>query len=301
MLSVKPWKSEAIVRLLVSVFICHLLGSVAMSVARFPNPDHPINAWIFGVLVAGSVIFSIAALFILRRSWDLDRFTRPFATMLLCLYLGLTLAAFVQYYVSKPTGEAATLRTVVATLSFQGVALVFIWRFVREHQMGWCDSFGFSVNWKMALLLGVVVAGIALPVSQGLQMASAEIMSRLSVKPEMQPAMQALKNTVTWMDRVALGIAAIGLAPVAEEMLFRGILYPAVKQAGYPRAALWVTSLLFAAVHWNVVTFAPLLLLAIVLTLLYEKTNNLLAPIAAHSLFNAMNFVMFFLVEQKSG
>ncbi|MCU0783849.1 MAG: CPBP family intramembrane metalloprotease [Verrucomicrobia bacterium] len=301
MLSAKPWKSEAIVRLLLSVFICHFLGSVAMSVTRFPGAKHPVNPWAFGALVAGCVIFSGAALFSLRKPWDLDRFTRPFVAMLLCLYLGLTLGAFVQYYIGKPAGENPTLRTVVAALSSQGVALGFIWRFVREHRVGWRDAFGFTVNWKMALLLGAVVACIALPVGQVLQMFSAGIMSRLSVKPEMQPAIQALNNTVMWMDRVALGVVAIGLAPVAEEMLFRGILYPAVKQAGYPRAALWVTSLLFAAVHWNVVTFAPLLLLAIVLTLLYEKTNNLLAPIAAHSLFNALNFVMFFLVERKSG
>jgi hypothetical protein len=71
-----------------------------------------------------------------------------------------------------------------------------------------------------------------------------------------------------------------------------------VKQAGFPRLALWGTSLLFAVVHWNVATFVPLLLLAVVLTLLYEKTNNLLAPIAAHALFNALNFTMYF-VQSK--
>ena len=299
MLSAKPWKSEAIIRLLLSVFICHFLGSVAMSVTRFPGAKHPVHPWVFGALVAGSVVFSLAALLVLRRPWNLDRFTRPFLAMLCCLYLALTFGAFVQYFAGKPAGDNPTLRTLIATLSFQGVALVFIWRFVREHQMGWRDAFGFPVNWKMALFLGVVAACLALPVAQGLQLASAEIMSRLSVKPEMQPAIQALKNTVTWLDRFALGVAAIGFAPVAEEMLFRGILYPAVKQAGFPRLALWGTSLLFAVVHWNVATFVPLLLLAVVLTLLYEKTNNLLAPIAAHALFNALNFTMFYFVQSK--
>ncbi|MEK7707632.1 MAG: type II CAAX endopeptidase family protein [Verrucomicrobiota bacterium] len=299
MLSAKPWKSEAIIRLLLSVFICHFLGSVAMSVMRFPGANNPVNPWAFGALVAGSVIFSLAALFVLRQPWGLDRFTRPFLAMLFYLYLGLTFGVFVQYFADKPAGENPTLRTIIATLSFQGVALVFIWRFVREHQLGWRDAFGFPVSWKMALFLGMVAACIALPVGLGLQMASAEIMSLLNVKPEMQPAIQALKNTVTWMDRLALGVAASGFAPVAEEMLFRGILYPAVKQAGFPRLALWGTSLLFAVVHWNVATFVPLLLLAIVLTLLYEKTNNLLTPITAHALFNALNFAMFYFVQSK--
>ena len=101
MLSAKPWKSEAIVRLLLNVFICHFLGSVAMAAMRFPNASHRVNPWAFGSLVAGSVIFSGAALFILRKPWDLDRFTRPFVAMLLCLYLGLTLGAFVQYFIGR--------------------------------------------------------------------------------------------------------------------------------------------------------------------------------------------------------
>lgn len=299
MLSAKTWKSEAIIRLLLSVFICHLLGSVAMSVTRFPGSKHPVSAWVFGALVAGSVVFSLAALVVLHRPWHLDRFTRPFLGMLFCLYLGLALGALAQHYAGKPAGENPTLRTLVATLSFQGAALPFMWRFVREHQLRWRDAFGYAVNWKMALLLGAAVACIALPLGLFLQMASAEIMSRLSVKPEIQPAVQALQNTVTWLDRTALGIAAIGFAPLAEETLFRGILYPAVKQAGFPRLALWGTSLLFAVVHWNAATFVPLLLLAVVLTLLYEKTNNLLAPIVAHALFNAFNFTMFFVVQSK--
>jgi uncharacterized protein len=104
-----------------------------------------------------------------------------------------------------------------------------------------------------------------------------------------------------WPDRIYFGVLAILLAPVAEELLFRGILYPAIKQAGFPRVALWGTALLFAATHHNLPTFLPLALLAIALALLYEKTNNLLAPIAAHSLFNMMNFLVLFLVQPKPG
>jgi len=38
----------------------------------------------------------------------------------------------------------------------------------------------------------------------------------------------------------------------------------------------------------------PLFVLALVLTWLYEKTDCLLAPIAAHSLFNTVNLVILF-------
>jgi membrane protease YdiL (CAAX protease family) len=89
---------------------------------------------------------------------------------------------------------------------------------------------------------------------------------------------------------VCFGVAAIILAPAAEEALFRGILYSFLKQQGRPRLALFGTSLLFAASHVNMVTFVPLACFALFLVFVYEKTDTLLAPIVTHALFNAANF-----------
>ena len=41
-----------------------------------------------------------------------------------------------------------------------------------------------------------------------------------------------------------------------------------------------------------------LAVLALVLTALYERTNNLLAPITAHVLFNALNFTTLLVMQQ---
>jgi hypothetical protein len=60
---------------------------------------------------------------------------------------------------------------------------------------------------------------------------------------------------------------------------------------GFPRLALWSTSLVFAAIHGNLSAFVPLVVLAVVLALLYEYTDNLLAPITAHATFNAVNLL----------
>jgi membrane protease YdiL (CAAX protease family) len=92
---------------------------------------------------------------------------------------------------------------------------------------------------------------------------------------------------------------AVVLAPVAEEFIFRGMLYPFVKQLGYPRLAWLGVSFVFALVHLNGAIFLPLFVLALALTWLYEKTDNLLAPITAHALFNAANLTL--LLTQNSG
>jgi len=45
----------------------------------------------------------------------------------------------------------------------------------------------------------------------------------------------------------------------------------------------------------------PLFVLAILLTALYERTDNLLAPITAHALFNTFNFALLYLLDRPLG
>jgi membrane protease YdiL (CAAX protease family) len=118
--------------------------------------------------------------------------------------------------------------------------------------------------------------------------------------PKAQEAVQLLSTTKEWNGRLLLGIITIALAPAAEELLFRGILYPFIKRR-WPRMALWGTALLFGAFHMYLPGFVPLALLALILTWLYEKTDNLLAPIAAHSLFNTVNFALLYLTPHLNG
>ena len=87
------------------------------------------------------------------------------------------------------------------------------------------------------------------------------------------------------------------LAPVAEEFIFRGVLFPFIKQLGWPKLAWVGVSFLFALIHGAAAIFIPLFVLALALTWLYEKTGNLLASIVVHSLFNSANLVIFCLTR----
>ena len=301
MLSAKPWKADAIIRLLLSVMVCVYAGSLLMSVAHYAGAGGKTNPKLFYALAAVALSCLAATLVLIGRPWRLETFTRHMTALVICAYGGLFLGMWVQRS-SGTTGEEVSIwRMSIATLSFQGAALILIARFLREHQTRWTEGFGFLNRRRQAVLLGLLAATVFLPLGWGLQQASALVMTHLphfKMEPQEQLPIHALRASVSWGGRLALGAAAVLLAPVAEEALFRGILYPAIKQAGYPRLALWGTALLFAAVHMNVVTFLPLAVLALVLTALYEWTNNLLAPITAHVLFNALNFAMLLVLQQ---
>ena len=301
MLSAKPWKADAIIRLVLSVMVCVYAGSVLVSSAHYASAGGKASPWLFFPVAGGALGCLVGTLILIGRPWDAEAFGSRMLALLICSYSGLFLGAWAQRLAGEGVAEASIWRMVLATLSFQGAGLFLIARFLHEQQSSWTEGFGLLNRPRHAVLLGLMAALIFLPVGWGLQQVSALVMTHLphlKLEPKEQLPVHALRVSMSWAGRLTLGAAAVLLAPITEEILFRGILYPVIKRFGYPRLALWGSSLLFAVIHMNVVTFVPLLALALVLTILYERTDNLLAPVTAHVLFNALNFVMLLVLQQ---
>jgi membrane protease YdiL (CAAX protease family) len=294
MVSARPWQPNAIIRLLLCMIVCFFCGSLLLGVLHHLNVG-PKQDLRYYRLTASALGCAAVALVFVYRPWNSENLASRLGGYLVCLYGGILLGTWAQK-TAEPSGPSVS-QMIIAALSLQGAALVLIPHFLCEQQLSWKEAFGLGNNRRQAIMLGVILACLFLPVGMGLQWLSAQVMihlPRLQLKPQEQESVQTLQLAVTWFNRVALGAVTIVLAPVAEEMLFRGILYPAIKQAGFPRLALWGTAFLFAAIHMNLVTFVPLTVLALGLTLIYERTDNLLAPITAHAMFNAMNFVILY-------
>jgi len=103
------------------------------------------------------------------------------------------------------------------------------------------------------------------------------------------------------------GVALVAMAPFAEEVLMRGLLFTTLRRRGarFVIAAL-VTSLIFAAAHlaggekgssllWiaGIDTF----ILSLTLCYLREKTGRLWAGIGVHALKNGVAFVLLFILH----
>jgi len=214
------------------------------------------------------------------------------ASVLLTLCLGVVVSSALAFFL-KDFGESVQkfAGMIVFTIFFQGAVVIWVHCFLKDEGITWSEGFGYRNGPARALTLGLGVGAVALPVTLGLSHVSAEILVRVGIKPEAQQAVQQLQEGLGVFQQVYLGIVAIIMAPLSEELLFRGIIYPTISQAGYPRLALWGTSLMFAAIHLNLAAFVPLTIFALILTWAYERTNNLLAPMLIHGLFNAANFI----------
>ncbi|MGC3959252.1 MAG: CPBP family intramembrane metalloprotease [Verrucomicrobiota bacterium] len=233
-----------------------------------------------------------------ERNWKLDSVLRLALGIFFCLCVGTLLAALVRGKVDPQT-PLSVAQIIISGLTFQGAAIVLTWRFLRENQSTWLTGFGLQTRPIKAVSLGVLACIVFLPAGWGLQIVSIQVMHFLGIEASVQPTLLAMRNSGSTAQLAALGVVVILLAPLAEELLFRGILYPSLKRTGYPQIALWATSSLFALIHFNLAAFLPLLLLALTLTWLYEETDNLVAPITAHVVFNAINFGRF-LIDNSS-
>ncbi len=90
---------------------------------------------------------------------------------------------------------------------------------------------------------------------------------------------------------VAICFSAGVAAPLVEEIVFRGFLYPLLKKYTGLWFALISSSLLFGIIHVSLVPFIPLAIFGAVLILLYEYTRTIWAPIIAHAIFNAATLI----------
>ncbi len=231
-----------------------------------------------------------------EKPWKLDTAIRLLLSIGICVCSVFFLLGS-SFYLSgrqKPD-DSSPLYLVIVTLGLHGSILAMIAFFIYRERLNWAQAFGFrTAGLPWALVLATLAVVIFLPIGSLLQAVSVKLLGLIHVSAPEQQAVQTIRKTTPGFGRIYLIVFSVFVAPVAEETLFRGILYPAIKQSGFPRAAFWVTSLAFASIHLSLSIFLPLTALAMVLIFLYERTDNLLAPIFAHALFNAANLVVLY-------
>jgi membrane protease YdiL (CAAX protease family) len=91
---------------------------------------------------------------------------------------------------------------------------------------------------------------------------------------------------------IAAVLAVCVLAPLLEEMLFRGIVLRGFLQR-YPRGqAIFMSALFFGAAHMNIYQFVVGFVMGTVLAWLYERTRSLIPCIALHAAYNITTLLL---------
>jgi len=135
-------------------------------------------------------------------------------------------------------------------------------------------------NWRVAALW-VVVAGV-------LGYAASALYDVVKGPLGLQTNTDALAEQIKIAPLTTLGLLLAGalVAPVCEEVFFRGFLLPGIARAMPIWAAIAVSSLLFGVAHADLGSLAPLIVIGLLLGIVRYKTRSLWPSIFLHTLNN---------------
>ncbi len=113
-----------------------------------------------------------------------------------------------------------------------------------------------------------------------------------------QGTVEALGGDEGTFGLIAAGVMVIVVAPVVEEVFFRGFFYRALRTRFPVIAAAVMDGLLFGVIHFNfegadaLLILPPLALLGLIFCLVYEKTGSLFPVIGMHAFNNTLAFAV---------
>ncbi len=113
--------------------------------------------------------------------------------------------------------------------------------------------------------------------------------------PEAQEVVKFFMSSGEFADRLLVIVMAVVVAPVAEEIIFRGYLYGVGKKYLGATAAAIASAAVFSLVHAHVPSLGVFFLLSLGLSLVVERTGSLLPAMAMHALFNFVSLAMMLL------
>ena len=217
--------------------------------------------------------------------------------MLWALLFGLGLGFAVLFAIVLAARASGGAEAVVGNPGSPGVQIVLIggalygalalgvWLFIRRRRGVAWSELGFRPVGPGALLAMVPLVPVILIADA---LVAALIARFTGAYENPQVASLAPDGVLSFRDFAGIFVAAAVIAPVVEELLFRGVLYPYLRaRTGVP-AAVVGSAALFAVVHGYVILMPVLFVTGVALALVRERYESILPAIALHAMNNAV-------------
>ncbi|MDP4127736.1 MAG: CPBP family intramembrane metalloprotease [Bacillota bacterium] len=207
------------------------------------------------------------------------------------IWQGFFLIALVTL-IEYPLGWLETPKGLDSTrgiLNFIGVGVgevllyfIVIWIFLRLIHRPFSEL-GFVKPHKRFVVLGFIM-GLLLFLGIGLL---GNLLTHLLGTPPPQSFAEAVNGANYWEFGLLAVLGSI-IAPIKEEMLFRGLIYPPLRRALGRSKGMLLTGLFFATLHFDIVRLLPLFIGGVILTWLYERSSSIWPAIVAHGTWNGL-------------
>lgn len=114
---------------------------------------------------------------------------------------------------------------------------------------------------------------------------------------ELQPQEVIYRMDVSGWNFLITFVSVAVIAPLTEEIFFRGFLYASLRTRVGVSKAMLISTLFFTALHFSVDAFIPILVLGVFLAWVYEKTGSLYPGILLHAANNGVALIALALAQ----
>lgn len=194
-------------------------------------------------------------------------------------YAAITIGIFLAQLLFGTSNESYMLCKIIGSL----VALPIVYTYYKQDLI-MSGDFGKKISFSKELVCNVIVVSL---ITVCISIALNNIISMsplMTMSVEYENASNAFYGSTIWLE--LLGSALI--TPLLEEVLHRGVVYGRLRKGLGVVPAIFLSALIFAALHFNVVQFLYAFLLGIVLAVFVEKTGHIYPSILAHIVANGI-------------
>jgi len=168
------------------------------------------------------------------------------------------------------------------------ILLIFAWRHIQLNQLGFRNFKWIELGLGCSFLIG----------SYMLVLVHNWILNYFGVDTQGEEVMKiftSLESPIWFI------VAAVIVAPVVEEMFFRGFLFQGFRQQyGWLPASI-ISSAIFAAAHLDPVSLVPTFILGFVFSYVYHRANSIVPGILLHFSVNAFGVTAIYLAHLLQG
>ena len=221
----------------------------------------------------------------------------PFAfwIVLLSVFSALIIASiFSALDPSILDGSTPGLSTYISMFVGQAFLIVPVLIFLNRKQLSIIESLRLNAISKQVIIATILLSIGAMIIADEINI----LVDMVIPAPDSFLQLEALLTPENPISMFLLIITIVLLAPIGEELLFRGFLQKYLEIAwGDITKAILLSSLFFAAIHFNPYWLIQIYLLGVLLGYIAWQTQSVVSSIIFHVIINASSLIFTFLGE----
>lgn len=210
-------------------------------------------------------------------------------------FVSLVLTALINPRPGELGADTRNVLILLATILIEGSLAFWVWMWVKLRHRAGAKELRFGLK-QGDVRAGILAALLGLAVSWIAGGIITQLVEAIRGRPIKQP--EQLPTDLRGAAIVLAAFAVIVVAPIAEELFFRGFIHQAFRRWRGVTQATLLSAFVFALAHFDPLLIAGIFPLGIVLAYLFERRQSLGATIVAHMTYNLIGFILIVVVSR---